>query len=454
MAYKEIWEIGNIAPEDVEDWATTCRLDGGITRKAQEPGGNITLTCLLKEEKHSSSVVPTPVPPAATVGNAVRIQISADDVTALTTVAQSEVGHFEKYGESVFRGALAAVVDTVINRVAHNKHPDTINGVVDFKWAFTAIHKAGGWQNWKSANGLSAMIEDIVREHLSDRSGGMASELQGATHFLNPHYSSENALAQWGNYVVKNHVRSYGHKKKKDVHFHGFPPGGTLPNSYVLAFEGREVLFRGNGTAQGGSPSRSEFAEEVVRLCRRELAFFEDGKRKETEDPHFKRVGEYWELLDLPYDGLRTDQPWSAAFVSWIMSNAGAGDKFPYRQAHCHYFQHFNGSIPGQLYRALPPKSPDAIPEPGDVVHFGREYAKSFDFETAADKYAGDTFYPSHSDLIVSVDLAGNAATTIGGNLSDSVREDRIKLTSAGLLSDRTEIGKKFPYIGLLKLIR
>ena len=74
---------------------------------------------------------------------------------------------------------------------------------------------------------------------------------------------------------------------------------------------------------------------------------------KEGDDGWYQRVGTYW--LDgtntRGVDGQNHDMPWSAAFVSWVMKTAGAGDRFPFDTA-------FSVHLPGDPRPAgqqLPP---------------------------------------------------------------------------------------------------
>ena len=105
------------------------------------------------------------------------------------------------------------------------------------------------------------------------------------------------------------------------------------------------------------------FTDKVVTVCGEELALFEGGALKEYDKAVFQRVGKYWdELAKIPdykawkgYNG-RSDvklelksngevkkvirnknQPWSAAFISWVAKQADAGDHFHYGPSHSVY---------------------------------------------------------------------------------------------------------------------
>ena len=274
--------------------------------------------------------------PAAS-GSVVAIDVTNSDLDAIARTVQSEVGHFGKHGADQLKGAVAAVVDTIFNRVAHAGHPSSVSDVIDYKHAFSKITQDGGWRNAPKATGA---IVSTVKEHVAGRAEGEASAIKGATHFLNPHFSSASAMASWGRYVVENAVAEFGDDSARDVHFHGFPPNGRLPGPYVIGFEGRRAAFSGTGLPAVAGAPQAGIAGRIIGLCYEENKYFENGVKKEYDDPQYKRVGLYWSKLNLPFDGRtkieksngETFNPaWSAAFISYVLRQAGAGDDFPIR---------------------------------------------------------------------------------------------------------------------------
>ena len=57
--------------------------------------------------------------------NLATLSISERDLEALARTAMSEVGHFARYGDATLKGAVEAVVDTIINRSVHPSYPHT-----------------------------------------------------------------------------------------------------------------------------------------------------------------------------------------------------------------------------------------------------------------------------------------------------------------------------------------
>lgn len=409
---------------------------------------------------------------AEAAGTGKLIDISDTDLDALARVAKSEVGHFGKYGNDQLGGGLAAVVDTIFNRVAHVAFPGSIQQVIDQKSQFSAINKLGTWMKLPTAE---PKIFDIVRNHVEARAGGEASIIKGAVNFLNPFASSPSAMNKWGQFVVDHAVAKFGNEAKHDVHFHGTAPGTGQPHESILKRGAKSFQFGPDGqpvapvkakaAASSGSFSAtgtSTAATIQARLVENALAewnFFEQGKRVEDGDPQFRRIGTYWQAVGENFDG-RTLIPgskpgelinpaWSAAFISYIVRISGGGDRFLYAQAHAVYVQDFVTGHPGGLYEAMRPEH--YAPQPGDLVHAGREGAKRFDFDAARAAFKADKRYASHSDLVVEVN--GGIAITIGGNVGQSVSKKRLKLNADGTLKTRSDSVGVLPWIAVLRCL-
>jgi len=157
----------------------------------------------------------------------------------------------------------------------------------------------------------------------------------------------------------------------------------------------------------------------------------------------WQRVGEYWwegmdpgtreaawtgihdengTLFDASRDG---DFAWSAAFISYVMRIAGAGDRFPYAASH---FTYIDAAVMGQspVLRAYAINA--YAPRVGDLVCTGREAAANIRF---TDLPAPQ--FPSHCDIVVAATQA--ALTVIGGNVDDAVTEKHLPLAVNGMLA-------------------
>ena len=113
--------------------------------------------------------------------------------------------------------------------------------------------------------------------------------------------------------------------------------------------------------------------------------------------------------------------PWSAAFISFVMQRAGV--PFPFSAAHTRYVQTLRTNAQG--FQTL--DSATTSVQVGDIVVRNRN---GNNMTYASNPWSG----PSHGDIIVEVN--GNLAIGIGGNISDTVFRSRISLTQ-GRLAER-----------------
>lgn len=164
-------------------------------------------------------------------------------------------------------------------------------------------------------------------------------------------------------------------------------------------------------------PTSSGFASAIVSTANDEYSSY--GGRDECNDSGMQsRVGTYWDALGLNYDGC-SDVPWSAAFVSYMVREAGGGSMFRYSSAHRVYIQDAFGGGQG-LYNSVSDITTSTV-RIGDLVCTGRARIESWTFTDFQDWYdrGADDQIPTHCDVVVAVD--GTTFTVIGGNVSDQV---------------------------------
>ncbi len=124
-------------------------------------------------------------------------------------------------------------------------------------------------------------------------------------------------------------------------------------------------------------------------------------------------------------DGLasRYRDPWSAAFISWVMCESGLGDEDRFERAIAHH-SYIDQAIAARdneatqpAYRAYDPGE-QAI-NPGDMLCSGlRPAYRSLDQRRAQLGVGART----HCDIVVQVDEGAGQILTIGGNVRSSVR--------------------------------
>lgn len=173
----------------------------------------------------------------------------------------------------------------------------------------------------------------------------------------------------------------------------------------------------------------SEKKEALISAAVKEWLRFEGGNKFEFDDPQFKHVGEYWSKIGLaPLDGRDRDQPWSAAFISFVARTAGYSN-FKFAAAHSTY-----------IYDAVDKRTAsDAAapfwgfdvnehkPQLGDLVCRGRNGSS-----IASMSSLPRGGFKSHCDIVVGIN--DTEVRTLGGNVSQSVSITSYPLDSSGFL--------------------
>lgn len=191
----------------------------------------------------------------------------------------------------------------------------------------------------------------------------------------------------------------------------------------------------------------SSIIHELLEVCDGEWNFFGnsvlrlDGTsrvgKKEYDDGAWQRIGDYWKFIGGGYQhltGKDRGTPWSAAFISWCMKQAGAESKFPYSAGHAKYINQAIKNVKDGISDAPivghPPK--DYTLKVGDLIGYWRGDTKiRFDNATQIG------WYESHTDIVVEIEPG--VAYTIGGNVMHSVTKRSVKLGPGGNLIDNRE---------------
>lgn len=138
-------------------------------------------------------------------------------------------------------------------------------------------------------------------------------------------------------------------------------------------------------------------------------------------------VAKYWRSVGLSWTGLDGDKPWSAAFISWVMAEAGASaDEMPASATHAGYLRAaISHAGSGGHWRPYPPT--DYAPQPGDLICATRAGQKVAQFD---DVPTGATL---HCDIVVAV--RPGELDSVGGNVRNSVTKSVRRLGPDGRLS-------------------
>ena len=381
-----------------------------------------------------------------------KILIDDRGLDLLSRVAMSEVGHFGRHGKKQLEGGLAGVVDTIINRVAHPKFPNSLEGVVNAPKQFSAINDIGTWEKLPAP---SATVANIVKAHVVARCKGHASAIRGAVNFLNPFSSDASALRSWGQHVVDNAVAVYGDEAAHDVHFHGFAPGTNPPPPYALAHKTELQLFSGTGEPIA-APAVADQVAAIIASARKEWAHWgkavldvttmpEKLERLHRDDePDFSLyvLHNYCSLVNAStiQSAIEDDKfAWSAACLSFILIQAGiTRQQFKFSESHSTYIRDAvakkKANDTSALYWGYRVDDPLAIPEPGDIIGHARPQSETdvMTHQKALTFYDRTQPYKSHADIVVA--KRPGQIDVIGGNVRDSVTMKTLRIGTTGHL--------------------
>jgi hypothetical protein len=235
-----------------------------------------------------------------------------------------------------------------------------------------------------------------------------------------------------------------------DSHVPPFAVGGWAPftRDAVVAIALREWRLWGNPIDDAPPETRppplpQDKPERQQGLWQRVGEYWWEGQDPGTREAAFTGThDENGAIFPAPQDG---DFAWSAAFVSYVMRIAGAGNRFAYSPNHSTYINAAAANATPAVH-ALPPQA--YAPQPGDLICTGRATAASIRF---ADLPTPGSF-PSHCDIVVAAG-PGNL-TVIGGNVDDAVTEKHVPVTASGTLSgpDGVPIDTRYNWFVVLRV--
>jgi len=153
----------------------------------------------------------------------------------------------------------------------------------------------------------------------------------------------------------------------------------------------------------------------IATSAAEEWAYFNQGTKNECDEAVVDRVNEYYSAGRCDPKSTCKAVPWSAAFISYVMKDAGVN--FPYNCAHWNYFTAIRDN-PTRYSCKTAPMSATSSLQPGDVVCACREGG----CPTTYDMPAGQR--NTHCDVVV--DVTPTAVTVIGGNMGDTVKRRTI----------------------------
>ena len=236
-----------------------------------------------------------------------------------------------------------------------------------------------------------------------------------------------------------------GEAAAKNNRFQGLTVGQTI-EKFSAVYRSNEDDARALVTFIGAGPAAGEVDEEEVaetagsilpKAVHAALTEMEVFARKngavlvETKQPLSSRVLEYFKLVGRPDIIDPTAEPWSAAFISFVMKTAGASPtQFPISPSHSLYilFALANRVANRMNASMVYFDRHERAPEVGDLIGFSRtaEVRNRADME----RFLPSRFFASHTNLVV--DVAPGRIKAIGGNLSQSTRIVNVKTNAEG----------------------
>ncbi len=128
-------------------------------------------------------------------------------------------------------------------------------------------------------------------------------------------------------------------------------------------------------------------------------------------------------------DNYYIKEAWSAAFISYVMKQAGAGDNFKYSASHSVYIADAVKNRKENNDKKFKGYKPDEVNvELGDLVCYPRQAGVTYDSKSG---------YKSHCDLVTEIN--GDVAVAIGGNVSDSVTKKNYYLSNGKIDKSRSK---------------
>ena len=178
----------------------------------------------------------------------------------------------------------------------------------------------------------------------------------------------------------------------------------------------------------------SQAKERLISGAVAEWVRFDKGSGQENVAPFFRFVGEMWTSIGLDLDGRDRDQPWSAAFVSFIVRRAGPEyADFRFAAAHARYIhQSIKKREAGSAASFWGFRLNEHKVGLGDLVCQWRESVQTYDSAKA-----DDSFF-SHCDVVVEV--SPGSVRALGGNNDHSVGFKTYATNAAGFLKAENRV--------------
>ena len=161
------------------------------------------------------------------------------------------------------------------------------------------------------------------------------------------------------------------------------------------------------------------FKNKLAQLAKDELNKWKTGTIKEGNPQTLQRLRDYWQqgTKTNKSDNYYINNAWSAAFISYVMKKAGAGDKFKYSTLHSDYINAAKQNRKNNIKSFQAFRKSEMPVTVGDLICYPRTNGVTYDTTGG---------YFAHCDIIT--DIKPGSAIAVGGNVSDSVKQSIYQL--------------------------
>lgn len=147
-----------------------------------------------------------------------------------------------------------------------------------------------------------------------------------------------------------------------------------------------------------------------------------------------ERVSRYWSVVDADTTRSAERVPWSAAFVSWAMVEAGASERdFSVAGSHNHYVSQAERASAYTVF--IRQQFLFDTARPGDLVCRFRYPVKAVNIRAAANSALSTS--PMHCDVVVETVPESGLLMMIGGNVDDAVSLSVLTSDVAAIIQDQ-----------------
>lgn len=179
-------------------------------------------------------------------------------------------------------------------------------------------------------------------------------------------------------------------------------------------------------------PEINPEVDRLVELTGVEYKRFEFGERHETHPASRARIKAYW--LSFARSAMPVSEPWSAAFISFLVKQSALRKSFKFSGRHTDYLSDSKkAKVAGDsscAYWAV--QINERILQVGDLIGAYRTGDNCGSARKTYDSLPGD--FCAHCDLVVAI--RNGKAVVIGGNVGNTVKQKDIPLDASGRVSE------------------